>query len=83
MTAHELAHKLLSGPNTMVTVRGYEGGVDEIHRVYVPRTIHLNAHSPQSYYGEHEYCNDIECWYGVDEKGNHQKSETVAIHLGV
>lgn len=54
MTAHELAKKLLEGPNLMVTVRGYEGGVDEITTVSEPEDMMLN-YNEAWYYGKHEY----------------------------
>ena len=54
MTAYELANKLLAGDDYPVTVRGYEGGVNEIAYIDEAKPIHLNAHS-QWYYGQHEY----------------------------
>ena len=55
MTTHELARKLLEGPDLLVTRRGYEGGVTEITIVAPECLMHLNVHSPRSYCGPHEY----------------------------
>ena len=58
MTAHELAKVLFDGPDLMVTVRAYEGGVNEIESVSKPTAIHLKSHSDSEwYYGRHEYHN--------------------------
>ncbi len=57
MTAHELARRLLAMPDLMVTVRGYEDGVDEVTVIGPPAPLRLKAYS-QWYYGEHEYVNE-------------------------
>lgn len=54
MTAHELARKLLEGEDLLVTVRGYEGGVDEVGYVQDPQPIHYDANT-EWYRGRHEY----------------------------
>lgn len=54
MTTHELAHKLLEGPDLLVTRNGYEGGVHEITTIQEPKKIKLNVHD-EWYYGPHEY----------------------------
>ena len=81
MTAHELAIVLLAGPDLMVTVRGYEGGVDEVAVVHAPCPIHL-GHNSQSYYGAHEYHRpDLQagnCYYCEDTA---LFPTTSAIHL--
>jgi hypothetical protein len=55
MTTHELARILLEGPDLMVTVRGYEGGVDEITTINPPAPIHLEVWEGHDYCGRHEY----------------------------
>ncbi len=45
MTSHELARKLLEGPDLMVTVRGYEYGVDEIRKINPPEILCVNVNS--------------------------------------
>jgi hypothetical protein len=62
MTAHELAKILLEGPDLMVTVRGYESGVDEIKSVEKPRLLYLKFHDGEYYFGEHTYD-----YYGIKE----------------
>jgi len=83
MTAHELARTLLEGPDLMVTVRGYEGGVDEVGYVKPPTPIHYDAHT-ESYYGRHSYHEDdhfmLMC--EVCDIDNIEIPETLAIHLG-
>ena len=54
MTTHELAKKLLEGPNLLVTISGYEGGSNEITHISEPREIHLSVYTAW-YYGEHEF----------------------------
>ena len=54
MTTHELARELLGKPDVMVTVRGYEGGVDEIQFVRNVNKLHLNVND-EWYYGKHDY----------------------------
>ena len=54
MTSHELAKILLAGPDLMVTVRGYEGGVDEINKVWEPEILKLNVNH-EGWMGDHEY----------------------------
>ena len=82
MTTHELAHKLLEGPNLMVTLRGYEGGVNEICNIMKPQLIHLDYHDTKQtwYYGKHEYHQDIskDCYYCDKE---HPEPTTLAINL--
>jgi hypothetical protein len=74
MTAHQLARKLLEGPDVMVTVRGYEGGVDEITGIQKPEELILNFHDKDSwYYGNHEYNQ-------YDEKETHHTT-VQAIHI--
>ena len=73
MTAHELARKLLAGPDVMVTVRGYEGGVNEIKFVQEPQKLALNANDENDHwYGRHTYVM-------YDEYEDHE--HTTAIHL--
>lgn len=56
MTTHELARRLLDGPDCMVTVRGYEGGVYEVMHVEEPHPLSLDVHSAEDwYFGPHEY----------------------------
>ncbi len=77
MTSHELAHRLLEGPDLMVTVRGYEGGVNEVTSILEPMDIHLNLHD-EGYYGTHEYHTGEECYFCVDKT---TVLTTQAIHL--
>ncbi len=60
MTTHELAKKLLTMPDVMVTVRGYEGGVDEIKTVHPIGKLHLDCNKDW-WDGNHEYKTDEEC----------------------
>jgi len=76
MTSHELAKKLLEGPDLPVTVRGYEGGVDIINNVDSPATLQLDTYE-EWYYGSHEYING-EDDYGYDGTKKHIQ----AIHIG-
>ena len=79
MTAHELARKLLGGPDLLVTRRGYEGGVHEITTVVSPCPIHIDIHSRSgSYYGPHEYHDADYCGWCYDEV---DKSDVLGIHL--
>lgn len=56
MTAHELARKLLEGPDLMVTVRGYEVGVDEIINISEPRELSLNVYPEEDWWcGRHSH----------------------------
>lgn len=55
MTAHELARRLLAGPDLMVTVRGYEGGENEIERVSPPANLLLDYWESPFIFGQHEY----------------------------
>lgn len=57
MTSHELARRLLEGPDLTVTVRGYEGGVNEITTIESPKPLSLNKND-EWYYGRHEYVED-------------------------
>lgn len=78
MTSHELARILLAGPDHMVTVRGYEGGVNELTTVMEPRVLQLHANH-EWYYGRHEYVRDGGMW-----EFSHFSSQThaIAIHIG-
>lgn len=76
MTAHELAKQLLELPDVMLTVRGYEGGVDEITSVSQPKELALNVHE-EWYYGKHEY---VDPGYNSDDVRD--KQVTIAIHIG-
>ena len=77
MTAHELARRLLEGPDLMVTVNGYEDGVDEINTVS-EQSLHLNVNSAW-YYGRHGDCNSPYCAICFDAPG----TPTVkSIHIG-
>ena len=82
MTAHELARVLLEGPDLMVTVGGYEGGVNEIERVRPPRPIHLNINTGW-YYGKHDYHEDGRCIGSgdVNLEASHAAPEDQAIHI--
>ena len=53
MTTHELARKLLEGPDVRVVVRGYEGGVNDVSEISEPSPIALNI-SSKWYLGAHE-----------------------------
>lgn len=57
MTAHELARRLLLMPDVMVTVRGYEGGVNEVNMVYDADTLIIDFNDAWDY-GKHEYEHD-------------------------
>lgn len=82
MKAHELAKLLLAGPDLMVTVRGYEGGVDEITSVSPPECIKLNEHDAW-YYGKHEYKDKTDYDCKSDEEWNAIASTmNKAIHIG-
>lgn len=52
MNAHELANKLLDGPDVPVYVRGYEGGVDDVDTI-VPVQVVRDRYRDMSYYGDH------------------------------
>ena len=53
MTVKELIEELKNvDPETMVVVRGYEDGVDEVTSILQTR-INLNVH-PEWYYGDHQ-----------------------------
>jgi succinyl-CoA synthetase beta subunit len=73
MTAHQLAHKLLAMPDVLVTVRGYEGGVDSVESVEEPKELALNCNS-EWYYGKHEYT--------AEYKPFDDKVKVQAIHIG-
>ncbi len=73
MTSHELAKKLLEMPDVIVTVSGYEGGVDELTSIEPVKELHLNVNDAW-YYGKHEY-NSSRCEGGCIHK------KTMAIHL--
>lgn len=79
MTSHELAHQLLAGPDLLVTVRGYEGGVDEITLVKEAKPLLLNINSAW-YYGKHEYLHDEP--YLADGDGLKAEGLPLAIHIG-
>jgi hypothetical protein len=51
MKAHELARRLLAGPNIRVVVEGYDGGADDLNHIEVVR-LRLN-HGKASYNGQH------------------------------
>lgn len=53
MTTHELAKKLLEGPDVMAVVSGYEGGLNEINGINIPIKIKLHVHE-EWYLGDHE-----------------------------
>lgn len=80
MTSHELARRLLEGPDLPVTVRGYEGGVDIIQNVNPPMPLHLDG-KLGTYFGKSAYCKPSGCeaWMSEEE---HTKPETLAIHIG-
>lgn len=52
MTAHQLAEKLLAGPDYAVVIRGYEGGVNEVDFISEAK-VHPNYYEGYSYYGKH------------------------------
>ena len=55
MTVEELIAKLQTMPQkAMVTVNGYEGGVNEVTAIGEPAPLSLNVHE-EWYYGSHEY----------------------------
>ena len=54
MTTHQLATRLLAGPDCMVTINGYEDGVDEITHIIPVARLTRDAHD-ERYYGKHEY----------------------------
>lgn len=54
MTAHELARRLLDGPDLTVTIRAYEAGVNTVRRILPPRPCGL-FDGPQPYFGEYDY----------------------------
>jgi hypothetical protein len=70
MTTHELAKQLLDGPDLMVTIPGYEGGVNEVETINKPTPILLNKHT-EWYYGKHEY---------IDEYMS-ETSNILAVHI--
>lgn len=80
MTAHELAARLLAGPNLPVTRPGYEGGVHEITVVMDPRPIH---DAPgRSYFGPLEYHEpDGLCMLGFGCDLDAPPPTALAIHL--
>ena len=55
MTSHELARKLLEMPDVMVTVRGYEAGVNEVLRVWPAAPLALDVEDSPDIYGRHKY----------------------------
>ena len=57
MTTHELAKQLLEGPDVMVTISGYEGGVDEIKTIHPMKSLKTHVNDAW-YYGPHEYDDD-------------------------
>jgi hypothetical protein len=75
MTAHELARKLLEMPDVMVTVAGYEGGVNEIQKVAEPDELCLNYYE-EWYYGKHSYRD-----YQLDEEEGKTFQKIKAIHI--
>lgn len=79
MTAHELAYLLLKGPDVLVTVRGYEGGVDVIEEVLEPTPLHVDGQLGV-YFGKSAYCHPRYCdsWINQDE---HKTPDVVGIHL--
>lgn len=86
MTAHTLAQQLLKGPDVLVTVAGYEGGVDEITTVVPPRPLHLRVNRDDSYYGDHSYHtedrNARECCFSAAREACVPPEDMVqAIHL--
>lgn len=78
MTAHELAKKLLELPDVMVTVSGYEGGVNEVQGTNEPAILALNVHE-EWYYGKHEYVYPNMDFEPKETKG---KERVQAIHIG-
>lgn len=78
MTSHELAKILLAGPDHMVTVRGYEGGVNEITTVCPPQLLRLHVNN-EWYYGKHEYHHNDSHW---DCTFFGHQTHAVAIHIG-
>lgn len=79
MTAHELARRLLEGPDLMVTVSGYEGGVDEVTHIMGERPLHINVNTAW-YYGKHEFCNGgCLVYLGTPEIG---PPKGKAVHIG-
>ena len=74
MTSHELARKLLEMEDLMVTVRGYEGGADELKIIEKPRELHLHVRDSNDW-GEHAYTH----WECEDGNCNHEVIR--AIHL--
>lgn len=54
MKAHELARKLLEGPDLPVYVRGYEGGVDDVGQI-LPINVVRDVYDDESYYGAHDH----------------------------
>lgn len=66
MTAHELARLLLDGSDLLVTIEGYEGGVNRLTNVDQPTPIHLGIHTTEWYMGNHEYCQGTFCAYNDD-----------------
>ncbi len=55
MTSHELARQLLEGPDLLVTIRGYEYGVNEVTGICPPPLLHLEANKGSKWCGLHEY----------------------------
>ena len=84
MTAHEIANILLAGPDVMVVVSGYEGGVDEVTGTKPPTPIHLGVHNAEWYYGSHEFCERPEfnsCMHVLDEDEAICTNLPMAIHI--
>ena len=54
MTTHELARRLLAGPDVLVNTKGYEGGYHEVTDVDASATLRLDVHharGPYEVYG--------------------------------
>jgi hypothetical protein len=62
----------------MATVRGYEGGVDEVDVVRAPANLHPEVNKERWYYGLHEYCDLGSCF--CQDTPNGLKT-ILAVHL--
>ena len=61
MTVKNLIERLSQMPqDSIVTVRGYEGGVNEVNNISAVK-LHLNSNS-KWYYGKHEIITDTDGW---------------------
>lgn len=73
MTSHELAKRLLEGPDILILVEGYEGGYTDKIKIEEPKEFCLNVNTSW-YYGEHE-----QNYEGYDLENKYKKS--LAINL--